>query len=408
MPTTFQLLSDYDALRRVSSVTGFELPLTGFVFNWQVSNASMELTGSEVDTADLYSAKIYPNDATPVVLWIEDVVLKSSDIGRLLSFNAKASSTASFSASVTLSLYNGSTYTATDGNLTDIESGTFTAMRSNTIEVGAIPAGEDYNKAKISIYFSGHNGQNILFTAPHLIHDFAFYSNDFVAGSRQFLPDFYWEKDGDAEYPDYPFFRLIDILTSAASDTRREVGRMYGFELSEFLLPEEHVIYDANSSLVSSSGVRDEYAQWLCQFTGEKLYRNFQDANGDLYFDNPSMRRDFIEWQIAHSHYGRAAGTRRAIIEAAQQVLIKTKDGAESTRSVAVTPSYLGDPFVILVQTLENETIDANEGESSYLVSQSVALAKPLGYSVIHSTETEFFFTLDSPSLGVLDELRWG
>lgn len=408
MPTTFQLLNDYDALRRASSVTGSELQLTGYVYNWQIENASMELSGSEVDTTDLYSLKIYPVDATPVILSIEDIILKASDVGRLLSFNAKASSTSAFSASVTLSIFNGTTYPATTGNVSEIESGTFGAMRSNTVEVGAVPAGEDYNVAKVSIRFSGHDGQNILFTAPHLIHDFAFYSNDFVAGSRQFLPDFYWEKDGDAEYPDYPFFRLIDILTSAASDTRREVGRMYGFELSQFLLPEEQVVYDANSSLVSSSGVRDEYAQWLCQFSGEKLYRNFQDASGNLYFDNPALRRDFIEWQIAGSHYGRAAGTRRAIIEAAQQVLVKTKDGTESTRSVAVTPSYLGDPFVILVQTLENETIDANEGESSYIVSQSINLAKPLGYSVIHSTETEFYFTLDSPSLGVFDDLRWG
>jgi polynucleotide 5'-kinase involved in rRNA processing len=61
-----------------------------------------------------------------------------------------------------------------------------------------------------------------------------------------------------------------------------------------------------------------------------------------------------------------------------------------------------------LVQTLENETIDADIGEESYLVSQSIALAKPLGYLVIHSTVAEYFFTFDSPSLGVLDEFRWG
>lgn len=408
MPTTFQLLNDYDALRRTSSITGSELSLTGFVYGWGIQNASIELNGSSVDVTGRYSLKIYPTDSQAVTLSIEDVILKASDVGRLLSFNAKASSISAFSASVTLSIYNGSTYPTTTGVVTEVGSGEFTAVRSNTVEVGEIPAGEDYNMAKVSIQFTGHDGQNILFSVPNLIHDFAFYSNDFVAGSRQFLPDFYWEKDEDAESPDYPFFRLIDILTSAASDTRREVGRMYGFELSQFLLPEEATKYDANSSLVSSSGVRDEYAPWLCQFTGEKLYRNFQDTDGNLYFDNPSLQRDFLEWQLSTSYYGRGAGTRRAMIEAAQQVLIKTKDGTPSTRSVAITPSYLGDPFTILVQTLENETIDADEGESSYLVSQSVNLAKPLGYSVVYATETEFFFTLDSPSLGVFDELSWG
>jgi hypothetical protein len=222
------------------------------------------------------------------------------------------------------------------------------------------------------------------------------------------LPDFYWEKDGDAESPDYPFFRLIDILTSAASDARIESIRMYGVELDEFLTEDEQVEPDSNSSLTSASGVRDDYTQWISQFSGEKLYKNFQDKNGNLYFDNPSLSREFTEWQISKGYYGRAAGTRRAIIEAAQQVLVKTKDGEVSSRSVAITPLYLGEPFSILVQTLENETIDADIGEESYLVSQSIALAKPLGYLVIHSTVAEYFFTFDSPSLGVLDEFRWG
>jgi len=373
-----------------------------------VTNGNLELTGSEVDVVSHYTLRIYPDDATPVTVSLSSIVLQDSDINRLLGFNAKLKCATEFSASVTLSIFDGSSYPATTGIETAIDSGTFSAVRSNVVTVGNIPAGEDYNQARISIVISGHQGQNVHLTLPNLIHDFGFYSNDFVAASRQYLPDFYWEKDGDAESPDYPFFRLIDILTSAASDVKRESERMYGVETDEFLTNDEHTQFSSLSTLTSPFGVREEYSSWLSQFNGEKIYRNFQDEDGNLYFDNPSIQRDFLQWQLSTGHYGRSAGTRRAMIEAAQQVLVKTKDGEESTRSVAITPQYLGEPFTILVQTLENETIDAAVGQSSYLVEQSVALAKPLGYSIVHSTETEFFFTLDSPSLGVLDELRWG
>jgi hypothetical protein len=75
---------------------------------------------------------------------------------------------------------------------------------------------------------------------------------------------------------------------------------------------------------------------------------------------------------------------------------------------VAVTPRYLGDPFAIRVQTLTNETPDANAGQESDLIKQSVSWAKPMGYTVIHQTVDEFFFSFDDPTLGLLDSMRFG
>ena len=115
------------------------------------------------------------------------------------------------------------------------------------------------------------------------------------------------------------------------------------------------------------------------------------------------FQRDFIEWQLYGSHYGRGAGTRHAMIEAAKQVLIRTKDGEPSTQSVSLTPYYGGDPFAIRIQTLSNDTIDANANESSDLVLQSVNLAKPMGYKITHNTVDEFYLTFDDVTYGVLD-----
>ncbi len=408
MPTTIQLFNDYQALNRFSS-TGTEIPISNtYLYGWTFQNANTELVASSLSVNNRYSLRITPILPGVVTITIEDVVLKQSDIDRLISFNSRILTSTSTTAVTVISIFNGSTYVSASPVTTNIQNGIFTSVRSEALMVTDIPAGQDYNKIKISIEITGNSNQPITFTAPNLIHDFGFYSNDFVAGSRQFLPDFYWEVDSVAEFPSYPFFRLIDILTSAASDTRRESQRMYGVELEEFLLSDEQIEFTARSSLVSPESLREEYSQWLAQFTGEKLYRNFQDKNNNLYFNNPSLVRDFLEWQIKNSFYGRAAGTRRAIIEAAKQVLVKTKDGTESTRSVAVTPLYLDEPFTILVQTLTNETIDAAVNESSDLVKQSVDLAKPLGYEIVHKTVDEFFFTLGSPSLGVFDAFGWG
>jgi hypothetical protein len=183
---------------------------------------------------------------------------------------------------------------------------------------------------------------------------------------------------------------------------------MYGVEQQQLQAPSQVAEYWASSSLVSTRSVRTDYIPWLSQFNGSLIKQNITKPDGTLFFDNPRIKRDFLEWQLSTSHYGAAAGSRNAILEAARQVLIKTKDGNPSTLSVAVLPRYLDDPFAIRVATLTNETPDAEEGEVSSLVTQSVNWAKPMGYSITVQTFDEFFFSFDDPTLGALDNFRFG
>jgi hypothetical protein len=127
-----------------------------------------------------------------------------------------------------------------------------------------------------------------------------------------------------------------------------------------------------------------------------------------LYFDNTQTVREFLEWQLSGGYFGTNAGTRRAIIHAVQQVTTRTIDGENSTRSVSVSPQYNGDPFALHIQTLTNETIDADVGETSQAVMAIAALAKPAGYLLTHTTVDNFSFTFDDPALGVFDDLTWG
>ena len=41
-------------------------------------------------------------------------------------------------------------------------------------------------------------------------------------------------------------------------------------------------------------------------------------------------------------------------------------------------------------------------------MTQSVNWAKPMGYSITVQTFDEFFFSLDDPTLGALDNFRFG
>jgi hypothetical protein len=344
-----------------------------------------------------------PNNSGDVTLRLNNVPLNIADNGRAISANVKIK--ASSPISVSSLLYIDSASAAYEPNLQSFTSGKYSAVHTNQ---ASVPDDGVKHTATMKFVISNHSSVNIFVTLPHLIHELGFYKNPFVGRARTFLPDFYFEVDSSQLYPSFPFFRLLDILTSAAGETLKEHDSMYEVEQQQVQVPSQVAEYWASSSLVSSRSVRAAYVPWLSQFTGTLIKQNISKSDGTPFFDNPIIKRDFIEWQLNSSHYGRSAGSRNAITEAARQVLIKTKDGTPSTLAVAVLARYLDDPFEIRVATLSNETPDAEEGEVSHLVTESVNWAKPMGYKITVQTFDEFFFSLDDPTLGALDNFSWG
>jgi hypothetical protein len=397
MATTFNLLSYNNALLTLNDSKRV-VPVGSYSHDWSSTNSVLSIISTNYLVDSRYVIQLSPSSASEIVLTLTDVPLRLSDNGRVLSFNMRIKALSSLNTA-TLIYLDGQSY-GFEEFTQSFSSGEYNALQSNRLTV---PDDDDLHTVDIRISITGHNANTIFLTCPHLIHDLAFYANPFVGYVRNYIPDFYWELDSAASNPTYPFFRLVDILSSAAGDTKSEYDQMYGYESAELITQDELVTNWAQSSLVSPGAIRDEYVNWLTQFTGERIHRNFQLADGSLYFDNPGLQRDFLEWQLYGSHYGRGAGTRHSMLEAAKQVLIKTKDGEASTQAVALTPSYGGDPFAIRVQTLTNETIDADVDESSDIVLQSVNLARPMGYVVTHNTVDEFFLTFDDISYGLLD-----
>lgn len=403
MARTINMLSDGNALLRFSSSDGSEIGISSVEYDWTAENATLTLTSTEYAVNSRYVMQIFPSSASGVVLELSNIPLSISDNGRALSANLKMKAAAPISISSLLYIDSASaSYTPHSQELT---SGLYNAVHTNQVSV---PEDESVHTATIRLVISGYGSSNIFVTLPHLIHELAFYENPFVPRSRTFLPDFYFEIDSTQTNPSFPFFRLIDILTSAAGETAIEHDRMYGIESGQLSDPNQTVEFWAKSSLVSPQGVRNNYIPWLSQFTGNQIKQNIQKSDGSLFFTNEQTRRDFVEWQLTYGHLGRAAGSREAIAESVRQILIYTKDGTPSSKTVAVTPRYLDDPFSIKVTTLTNETPDASNGEESYLAMQAIMWAKPMGYTVYQTTVDTLFFSFDDPTLGVLDTMRFG
>jgi hypothetical protein len=400
MPVVFNLLPNNDALLNYDEANNNVL-VADLSTSWTAvsgqNTVTSELISTDFVVSSRYVIAVYPANINPVTIKLQNVDLFLSDNGRVLSFNSKIKCDSQISTSCKLYIDNDS---SVQPNEQFLSSGKYNAIQSN---IATVEDDDTNHTATIELTISGHSQRPIFFTCPHLIHDLAFNNNPIIGLIRRYLSDFYWEFDSQSSAPSFPFFKFIDALTHSIGDTRIEYGAMYGFEIEELKNPEWISDYWTESSLVDVSKVRDEYVPWISQFTGENVIKNIQSDNGSYYFDNHFLSRDFIEWQLRTRRYGSNGGTREAMIDSARQVLIKTKNGEPSTRVVALTPYFGGDPFSISIKTLTNETLDvANAGDSSSLVLRAIEKARPMGYKITHTTENIFLFTLDDISLGVI------
>lgn len=406
MPQVVNLLSNINALSVVdSSNNQLQLSDANNSIEWLVIDTAtsaaltFNLISSNFAVNSRYVLAIFPSSTLPLTIVLNDMELFLSQNNQYLSFNAKIKCNAQLTTNTRLQLDNNEEIGA-DKNLS---SGRYNAIQSNVLFIE--DENDENHSVTIKIAISGHEGNTIFFTCPHLIDDLGFSKNPVIGLIRNYLPDFYWELDEQQEQPTYPFFKFIDSLTHSIGDTRTEYGDMYGFEIDQLPGPEFIPEYWTSSSLIDYVRVRNDYIPWLSQFTGEIASQNIKDSSGVLYFNNPQLIRDFLEWQLRTSFFGHAAGTRQSLIETVQQVLIKTKNGEQATRVVSVTPNFGGDPFAIKIKTLTNETHDVTSaGESSDLIISAISSTRPMGYKITHTCENIFLFTLDDVALGVLGD----
>jgi hypothetical protein len=380
---------------------------------WIADNAAVSTVATNFDTLSRYVLKISPSSTGAIKLTLSNVLLLSSDSTRPFQFNAKISPNATITATAKLAM--AGDLSLTTGVSQTLYGGRYGAIRSNVLTMPDLDDptneyyGDDYLYVDIEIEIINHKAQTLYMTLPHLVDDDIHNENWFLANADRLMPDFYKDFDEAQENPSQPFRKFIDALMVISGQVREEYRNQYAFEKEEIPALETQVNQELRSNLVDPLYAKNEYLPWLAQFTGTKLKRNIILADGSKLLPNTDTENEYARWQLNTGFYGLNAGTRQAIIEAARQALIFTKDGTQPTKAVALTARYGGDVFTIRIQTLLNETPDVTvSGNTSIGILDAVEPTRPLGYKVIHTTSASFAFTLGDSTLGVLGDLGVG
>lgn len=395
-----------------SSVSATVNPI--YSHHWISSdNATVTTTSENFETTSRYVLEIEPTNSESITLTLSNVKLLRSDSLRRFQFNAKLYPNATVNVSTKLGMYD--EYQSETAVVTSLYGGRYGAIRSNTLvmpdetDSSSNYYYDDYYYVTIEITISNHGGSTIYMTLPHLVDDQIYYDNWFVRNARLFMPDFYWDYDYQQENPIAPFHKLIDAMMVVSGETRSFYNESIPYENTELPSLQSQVEDPYRSTLVDPFYAKNDYLPWLSQFVGTKIKRNIVTSSGEKLLPSVALENEYAKWQVNTGYYGLNAGTRQAIMEAARQALIFTKDGFEPTGAVAVTNRYGGDVFTIRVQTLLNETMDVDvEGQSSAYVLDAIEPARPLGVKIVHTTASQFLFTLGDSTLGVLGSIGLG
>jgi len=222
--------------------------------------------------------------------------------------------------------------------------GRYGAVRSNIFD--SFSALSSYN-IDIEITISNHMAEPFYITLPFLYNYYGWLSNTYVQNAKsQYLPHFYWEIDSQQE-PDYPFYKLLDVLTYKADEVMQSYTDFFAYELSELPVSADGTENFANSTLTGPSHVSLENRNWLGQFTGRELFLKLPPEVADGSVDV----EEFIEWQLVNRYLGYRAGSTQSLISAVQLCL-------SGDKTVLVTPNAENETFKIKIYTKVGETPD--------------------------------------------------
>jgi hypothetical protein len=349
---TLQRLSDDNALRTYSVETQRTIPLSYVVANhdWTVvstdpiGTASLHVTGNDFYWASHYVIEMSTGRIAPVVMTLNvNSVFETADRGGVFVFSCVAYS-ADESITINAALYDANGV-VNAGNTRTIQGGTWGAVRSNQITIANnAPASTNY---KVVLTISNHNTSNVRISTPNLVNDIAWANSPVVQSMRPFIPDFYQSYDSREEDPTYPFFRFVEVLTDAISDTMNLYSEWFRYDRRE--IPSNIALntYESRSRLVDYQHVRNENSEWLMQFSGNKIKNQIYLDNTGI-IDNNNLE-DFKTWQLYPAGYGRGAGTQSAIREAAEFVLTGAK-------SVIISQRHDNNPWAIRITTVGSQT----------------------------------------------------
>lgn len=355
--TTLNLLGTNEALSAKDSSGNFQ-DVNNYISDWVVTslNGSYEIDDTQQAslTPSYYSMSVTPTNNEPIVLELYNQTVTGLQAGNCnLTFSGNIKSSKAVIVSTAISQQ-----TETPGNVTitadhqelvstypDYVStvdttnipGVWTAFRSNYYPIitnGSALNTSTYDmRARITV--SGHEGLTFYLTTCVLIDDTAFFKSAFVQTGRAFIPTFYWDIDSAESNPTYPFYKLLDILTSSSNATLSRYKRWFDYELKELRAQDADSETWTRSTLTDGNLVETTSRHWLSQFIGMPIKGNVwavgtntnaagNAASGafESWLADESV---YIAWQFTKGYYGIHGGTRDAVLESVRQVLTGTK-----------------------------------------------------------------------------------
>ena len=382
--TTVNLLGLNEALSAKDSLGDFQ-NTGGYISGWAINSGNASYTIVDTETHSLtptyYAMNVAPTNNNPVVIELTNQsVVSSQAFNCNLAFSANIFSdndikttaeicqqTESF-GSVTIPNPDPTTeniYTIlvdtypiySSSRETQNIPGQWTAFRSNyypIVENRSADSSSNYNM-KIRFTVSGHNGNSFQITTCVLIDDTAFNKNNFVRTGRAYIPTFYWDMDGQQTNPTYPYYKLLDILTSKGNEALTRYKQWFDYELEELRAQDDNTALWARSTLTDPEYVgnnlpttqKTEHERWLAQFIGTGLKRNVwaTGTNTNAAGGSPNSQFEswlsdegaYIAWQLTNGYYGIHGGTRDAVLNSIKQVLTGDKEVALYPNSALTT-----------------------------------------------------------------------
>jgi hypothetical protein len=341
---TVQRLSKENSLSKydLPSYTSIALSSIDAAAAWTMSNGTFVYTGDDFYVGSHYVISASPDSSSPIELSLDvNDIFEVDDVGQLFVFSCVVFC-AQKSVTVNIKLFdeNGA---EVDFNSKTIQAGTWTAVRSNVLEIEA----SDFESTsyKVLITVEGHEKFTIKVSTPNLVNDSTWALNPVIQSIRPYIPGFYESYDRRETNPQYPFFRFIDVLTDSIADTMFLYSEWFQLDSREIIPGFSKTDLNTRSRLTNYKAVYDENLEWLSQFSGNKLKKQIYIGSTPLVTDTDG----FKEAQLYPAIYGRGAGTQGALKEAIGFALTGTK-------TVIIGQKAGGNPWAIRAITLASET----------------------------------------------------
>jgi hypothetical protein len=378
---TYQSLSVYDYdLKNKNSVDDIETNSGWYI---ESGPATIVFSGDNYFASNFFNIKISPTGSEDIILRLDFDEPNSpfviDDVGQNFIFTCVLQCTKG-SPVVEASLQNLNSVPIA-GNSRKMIGGSWDAVRSNMMTLTSLDYEEDLYGIKLTI--SNHSPNfvpgypetisTIYISTPNLVNDSAWANNPVIQNMRPYIPGFYESYDSKETDPTWPFFRLVDVLTDAIADTMFIYSEWFEYYNSELPAGFSKSDIGTRSRLTNYLHVKNEYAPWLSQFSGNQIVNQLYTSSGsEIITDTDSYKT----WQLYPAGYGRGSGTQSAIKSAAEFALTDTKTTSLSQRYDAGSGE---NPWNILITTLGSETPDVDfRGSVRLATTENITIASAL------------------------------